>query len=448
MRSLLQYGGRNLWRNPRRTLLTLLAVAVGAGGLVFTFSYLHRVERYLRVAQIQLLHTGHLTLYKQPGYDLAQIRPSAAAFTKAEQALLREVLAAEPAVQRHAPFLVGVGLLGNGCATVPFQALGLEPEHLRLAYADPALQEEAPELVQMAAGKALWEDTGASMPLMVTPGLAELLGKPEVRGTAPQKEPVFIDCANPASAARIREDAWVQVLGQTWGGQFAAADAEIVARFSTGFTEYDNSLALLPLQTLQGFYGTDAITYEAVFLKEPGEVEAVAERLRAALEARGLSVVIYPWWSPITSPNYTSMVPLVQVMTSFILVILLVVVSLSLANAMTLSLIERIRELGTLRALGFTPGGILYVVLMEALVLTALGAAIGLAGGLALGALVNAANLRYAPPAIAGTLQFMVRPTVGHVSLAALLVFTVSTLATLIVARLQLRKRVVALLQG
>jgi putative ABC transport system permease protein len=448
VKSLAQYGARNLLRRPRRTLLTLLAVAVGAGGSVFTFSYLNRVERYLRVVQIYLLHTGHLTIYKQPGYEMAQIRPSGAAFEPAEQRVLSQVLEAESAVQRHTSFLIGAGMMSNGCTAMPFQALGLDPAHLQKAYADPDLQEEAAELVQMAAGRPLWEALQAATPIMVTPGLAELLDKPHVRGTAPQQEPAFIDCTDPASTARIREDAWVQLLGHRWDGQFTAVDAEIVARFRTGFAEYENTLALLPLQMLQGFYGTDAITYKAVFLKDRDQVEAVVQRLQAAFEARGLPVAIYPWWSPITSPNYTFNVPLTTVMANFILAILLIMVSLSLANAMTLSLLERLRELGTLRALGFTPRGVLYIVLTEALLLTVMGTALGLAGGLSLGALVNAANLRYSPPAFAGTLQFMVHPTGGHVFVSAMLVFVVSLFATLIAARRQLRKRVVVLLQG
>ncbi len=448
MKSLVQYGARNLLRSPRRTLLTLLAVVVGAGGLVFTFSYLRRVERYLRVVQIHLLHTGHLAIYKQPGYEMAQIRPSGAAFEPAEQRVLSEVLAAESEVQRHASFLFGTGLMSNGCATVPFQALGLEPEHLKQAYADPDLQQEASELVRMQAGRPLWEDSGSSAPIMVAPGLAELLDKPYVRETAPRQEASFIDCEDPASKAGIREDAWVQLLGQRWDGPFTAVDAEIVARFRTGFAEHEKSLMLLPLPMLQGFYGTDAITYKAVFLKDPDQVEAVARRLQAAFEARGLSVVIYPWWSPIISPNYTFNVPLTTVMAVFILVILLIMVSLSLANAMTLSLLERLRELGTLRALGFTPQGVISIVLTEALVLTAIGTVLGLLGGLGVGALVNAANVRYSPPAFAGTLQFMVRPTVGYVFVSAMFVFVVSLFATLIVARRQMRKRVVVLLQG
>jgi putative ABC transport system permease protein len=429
-------------------MLTMLAVAVGAGGFVFTFGYLHRSENYLRLVQIHLLHTGHLTIYKQPGYEVTQVNPSSARFEPAEQVVLSEVLEAEPAVQRHTSFLIGVGMMSNGCTAMPFQALGLEPAHLQEAYANPDLQEEAAELVRLDAGRLLSEDSRAATSIMVTPGLAEILDKPHVGGTAPQQEPAFIDCADPASTAGIRQDAWVQLLGHKWDGQFSAADAEIVARFRTGFAEYEKSLALLSLKALQGFYGTEAITYKAVFLKDPDQVEAVAQRLQAAFEARGLPVVVYPWWSPVTSPIYAFNVPLMQVIKVFVLVILLIMVSLALANAMTLSLLERLRELGTLRALGFTPQGVLYIVLMEALVLTVLGTALGLAGGLGLGALVNAANLRFSPPAFAGTLQFMVRPTADHLIVSAVLVFTVSLFATVIVARGQLRKRVVALLQG
>lgn len=448
MSGLLSFGLRNLRRNPRRTALTLLSLVVGSAGLVYTLGYLNRVERYLREVQIHLLQTGHISVYSKPGYDLARIRPQAASFDPDEQARVRAVLEADPAVERAVPLLLGSGMASNGCDSAPFDAVGVDPASLRLAYANPALNEEAGELIPPEAGVALWELEGAEAPVVVTPGLATLLGKPAVRGSAARAEPAFVDCSAPDKTAKIAEDAWVQLAGRRWDGGLAALDVEIGGRFRTGFTEYENGLLMAPLPLLQQLYGTEDVSAYAVYLHDPGEVEATRARLDAALAAAGLEVVTYPWWSPITSPNYTSMVPLVQVMAGFILVIMLAVVSLSVANAMTMSLLERLREIGTLRAIGFTPRRVLGVVLVEATALALVGAVVGIAVGLAMGAAVNAANLRYEPPAIAGSLQFMVRPTLSRVLASAGLVLGLSLGSTLLVARRQLGRRVVELLQS
>ena len=54
---------RNLKRNPRKSVATILSIALGAGGMLFTFGYVVRGERFLRVSQIYALHTGHLSIY-------------------------------------------------------------------------------------------------------------------------------------------------------------------------------------------------------------------------------------------------------------------------------------------------------------------------------------------------------------------------------------------------
>ena len=448
MSGLVSLGLRNLLRSPRRTAMTLLSLVVGSAGLVYTLGYMNRVERYLREVQIHLLQTGHISVYSAPGYDLARIRPQLASFDPDEQARMRAVFEADPAVERVVPLLLGAGMATNGCESVPFDAIGVDPAQLKIAYSNPALNEEADELIPPEAGVSLWELEGAEAPVVVTPGLAALLGKTAVRGAATRADPSFVDCAAADKSAKIAEDAWVQLAGRRWDGGLAVLDAEIGGRFRTGFTEYENGLLMAPLPLLQRFYGTDDVSAYAVFLHDPDDVEDVRARLDAALHAAGLQVVTYPWWSPITSPNYTSMVPLVQVMAGFILVIMLCVVSLSVANAMTMSLLERLREIGTLRAIGFTPRHVLGVVLVEAAALAIVGAAVGIAVGLAMGAAVNASDLRYEPPAIAGSLQFMVRPTPSRVLASAALVVGLSLVSTLLVARRQLGRRVVDLLQS
>ncbi len=61
--------------------------------------------------------------------------------------------------------------------------------------------------------------------------------------------------------------------------------------------------------------------------------------------------------------------------------IILVIVIFSIANTMTMSVFERMREIGTIRAMGTRRRGVLSLFIMEGLILGALGGALGLAFG-------------------------------------------------------------------
>jgi putative ABC transport system permease protein len=87
------------------------------------------------------------------------------------------------------------------------------------------------------------------------------------------------------------------------------------------------------------------------------------------------------------------------------------------ANTMAMAVRERVREVGVMKTLGFTNGGILFLILGEAVVLSLVGAALGclVASGLAAGVAANAGgfiaqfkNLSLTPPTVAFILGFSV----------------------------------------
>src|SRR5262249_55168512 len=125
--------------------------------------------------------------------------------------------------------------------------------------------------------------------------------------------------------------------------------------------------------------------------------------------------------------------------------IVFVVVVLSIINSMTMTILERTREIGTFRSLGFTRRNMIGLFLRETMILTAVGVAIGLAFALVVSFAVNAANVRFSPPGIAGDMQFKIEPSAWLCIALAVVMIVLSTLATALTVRGRIKMRVAEL---
>lgn len=82
----------------------------------------------------------------------------------------------------------------------------------------------------------------------------------------------------------------------------------------------------------------------------------------------------------------------------FLFTIVFIVVLMGIVNTLTMSVMERVREIGTLRAIGMRRTGILRLFALEGGVLGLLGCAAGVAFTFAIGSIINGSGLAYTPP--------------------------------------------------
>ena len=424
---------RNLSRNRRRNVATMLAVAFGYAGLVLLGGYILRVEHYLGTAAIYVNHVGHVAIWKHDGFEKAFVKPKKYSLTAEDQATINAVLAADPRVDFAGKYLLGAGLVGNGCKTIPFLATGLEPEIDRRIRNHPQVLDAVPELARPIRGSEL--AAYADLPAVgLSTGLMELLGKKHIHDElAPDQGVVLItDCQAADTPARLAADSNIQLAGATYSGQFSAVDGEIANVFSTGNTALEDSGLQAPLSLLQQLYDTDQVTYVAVFLKDPSEIAAFASELKATLAANGLDTDVFPYTNSAVSPYYVGTMNFLFVMAAFIGTVVGSVVVLSILNSMTMTILERSREIGTFRSIGFTRSAMLGLFVREGFLLTSAGVVVGAVLAYSTAAAVNAANIRFSPPGVPGTMQLLLTPNIalGFVVGAAMLVLAV--LATVV----------------
>jgi putative ABC transport system permease protein len=417
-------------------------------GLTLLDAYVDRADAVLRVNAVYLQHGGQVAVYRAGGLDQATARPAQYSLTATEQAAVRQAAAADARIARVAGNLRGMGLVGNGCRSVPFSALGIDPETHRWVSTDPDVAACAGDLAAPVRGRPLFDHPEVEGRVALAAGLAALLGKtrvwddlPEPR--APAQPP---DCASPDAAAAFAADANVQLAAMAFDGSLAAVDADVVTIIHTPSAASENQVLQAPLPLLQRLYNTDAVTYMAVYVHRWSDVAAVAAQLRQRLETAGVPVTVYEFSDAQVNPYYAGSMTFLRSMAGVIVTIVASVVVLGVMNATTLTVYERTRELGTLRAVGYSRGQVSGLVVREVALLAALGVGAGYGLAHLAAALVRLAQVRVAPPGVPGTVPVVLTPGVSGPLLLAALLAALSLLVAWIVVRRRLRQRTAELL--
>ena len=433
---------RNLSRNRRRNLATGLAIALGYAAVVMLGGYANWVDGMVRTNSVYLQHVGHLAVHKPGGLRRAVAKPSGYAFSAEEQRTIAALLSADPRVEFTGRYLRASGLAGNGCRSVPFIASGVELDSERRILAHPEVLRWAPEHGRPVEGAPLTEAGGDEASVALAVGLSTTLQK-HPSTTAPPPGSAPIDCGAPRST---QADPFVQLAALDFDGGFNAIDARVSTLFRAPSYDEDNRALTTSLPTLQRLLATDGVTSVSVYLRDFREARAVERDLARRLSSAGLAAELHRFDDPDANPYYVGTMESVRVMFGFIAILVIAVATLSVLNAMTLTILERTRELATFRSLGFTRGQVTGLFLREALALTAVGVAVGLLLGLAASAGVSAADIRFQAVGMAGMVQLRILPSVGACAVAAAAYFPLALAATWLAVHRRVAQPVASLL--
>jgi putative ABC transport system permease protein len=377
---------RSLWRNRRRTILSLAVIALGSAVSMFVFGFLENSR--LQIQQSSVQEYGNLQIAspklwdnKTDGYDYL-ILP--AATTR-----VAELLAAEPGFRGSTSELQFSGLLGTGRATQVIRAIGIEPGNPVLDFADHAVD-----------GRGLQPfDTAAAF---VGRTLAEKLS---------------------LSVGSI-----VMVTLTTVNGAYNASPFTVVGIYKYSNEQFEQQVVFVPLPFAQRLLGTDGIDRIVVSLDRISDTSPVAARLVTALASDHLDLAPRAWDD--LSPFYRQLASYFNVLFAFLSLAISILVFFIILEVQTLAFLERTREVGTIRALGTTQREVFGLFFAESAWLAAMGGVLGVAVGSLLIGGFNAAGIRWLPP---GTIEpFTLGAIIG--AKTVLVPLAVSLVATLLSA--------------
>ncbi len=354
--SALALAWRNLLRQRRRTALMGTVVAFGFAAFALAGGFMAQSFEALREGTIRSV--GQLQIVDRRA--VAGTEEKTLEFGLLAAGRARAIASRDPAVSAVLPRVDFVGLASNGNRSVPYLGVGVDP--------DPeALATFARELV--AAGHYLSGDGGDGVVLGT--GLASALG--------------------------VKTGGAITLMATTPEGTLNAVDAVVVGLADVHIKELnDRYLAAGIVLTGRLLQSPETVSKLVVFLKPGADEDRAAARLSRALNAAGYPIAIRHWKE--LAVFYEQVKLLYIGIFGFVGAVLVVIVILSAAIVMTMAVTERTREIGTLRAIGTRPSGILRMFLAEGVAIAVVGCVAGTLFALLVRAALNASGITLPPP--------------------------------------------------
>jgi len=115
---------RNILRNKRRSLVTLLAIGVGFGAISLFYGYVNNMYEGLRFSAIRGEGLGNLTINKAGWQEKGKLEPEKYMFSKAETEKMIRLVTEENGVVLATPQIQVAGIVSNGITSTIFIAQG------------------------------------------------------------------------------------------------------------------------------------------------------------------------------------------------------------------------------------------------------------------------------------------------------------------------------------
>jgi putative ABC transport system permease protein len=397
---------RNLLRNRRRSLTTVLAMIVGVQAVLMFGGFIRNITYGLQTDYVKF--GGHLQIQRKGYYLYGGANPAEYGMANYQQII--DAVKGDPVL---APMLTVVtptlelgGIAGNFAAGVSRTAFSrgvvVDDQNRMREWNDYAF----PVRLEPLALTGTSPDSA-----VIGIGLARVLQLCGPLDVSDCKQP---DAADGGGGKDLPSDI-ADLAGRENSRRHAAADAriELLAASARGapnvaaltvvkaedqfVKELDDVFVGLHLSQAQRLvYGGDAprATAIVVQLQHTAQIPAARARLEQLLANEPTEVVEFDTLNPF----YGQALAMFGTIFGFIAILIAAIVLFTISNTMSMAVVERTTEIGTLRAMGLRSRGIRRLFVCEGTVLGVIGAVLGVLIAAALAGLINHSGITWTPP--------------------------------------------------
>jgi putative ABC transport system permease protein len=392
----LKLSTRNLLRYRRRTLLTAGLITIGVVAMLLFVSAAGSFKNVM-IGQITDSMLGHLQVHRRGYLASVDNLPLNLNIGARMVERVKAELATEPAIAASSVRLKLGAMFSNYNETTSIRLNGVDP-----VAEDAAAPGLRTRIVEGARDGALVAPGELMIPDLIARGMKVKVG-----------DTVVLVATNRDGSVNGKNFTVRAVLEPVTGP--GGRD---------GYLHQDDARELLRMAEPEAM----EIAIRLHDLKQLDAVQAsLGAKLDRLLNKEGKPVLELHSWKQI-SP-FASIASMIDLMTLFIRIMLVAIVLVSVMNVMLMAVYERIREIGTLAAIGTPPRRILGLYVGEGLLLGLLGAAIGVALSIGIVALLNVWPLQFPFGRQIITLQPAL--SVAEIVTVALLVIGMAVLASL-----------------
>ena len=331
---------RNIWRNPRRTILTVCAITFASVLLVFMLSFQFGSYETMINTSVKI-STGHLQVQAEKYQEKKSIR-----FVIPDPRAIADIVDQIPEVAAYTFRGQAFSLISSKDRTYGVVVTGINP---------------------------------------VTEANVSRLKKLVREGNFLSADDVNLAVVGRLLAKNLRVTIGdeLTLLGQGRDGSIAATVVRVKGIFSSGIDEFDRSAIQIPLAAFQDTFSMDEAVHEVVIIgKSLSDVSRIKAKLKVALS--GLNsrkpLKILDWQE--LMPGLRQAIEMDLVSGLIFYGLLIIVVAFSILNTFLMAIFERTREFGVMMAIGTTPRRLTKILLIESISMTLIGILAGILIGI------------------------------------------------------------------
>ena len=410
---------RNLMRNRRRSLATLLAMAIGSTSILLFGGFSANINYMMHTHHVQT--SGHLQIQHSDFYLYGSGNPMAYGITDYEKIIADiqsdEVLRGMVLVVT--PNLQFGGIAANYAENVSRTIIGIgfvaaDINRMR-QWNDFDLPTKAPPSpLEGAPADAAVVGTGVARVLQLCDALKiancprpEQESKTDAAALPDDIAQLSLQEAPASSPAVAGGPARIDVLVVNTQGAPNVTSLQVIRAEDQGIKELDDVSLMMNLAQLQKLIygkGPPKATSIMIQLRHSKQIPAARERLKAIFAKYAASQPLTVLDFRQLNPFYVQTMQMFDTIFGFVFVLIGGIVLFTVSNTMNTTVVERTVEIGTLRAMGLRRAGIRRLFVTEGALLGLCGAVLGVVLALLLSVIINRIGIPWRPP---GNVEWM-----------------------------------------
>lgn len=366
---------RNLFRNSRRTLITVLVSAAGFAALAILAGYMDFSFYGLRELTVCKGFTagggtGHIQVFHSESLKKEGLFPMQYGIEDNEK--IRADIESIDEVSFTMPRIEFNGLISNGDKSISFLGLGVDPEK------EAGLIQYWNSLEKMA-GKTKMSDA-AYRQLEKAGSYGVLLGQ------------------QMAKALNAEVGTNLMLMSTTVDGAVNVVDVTVAGIIRGAMKAIDRHYLVAPVEVAGNLLQTDKVSNIVVVLKRTEDTAMVSGLIEENIHGQDDQPVfsVIPWEK--LAEYYYSVRDVYNIIFSFTGIIVVAIVFLSCTNTMLMATMERVKEIGTLKAIGVSNAWVSLMFLFEGFFIGLLSIAGGLVFKYVFSVIINNSGFKMPPP--------------------------------------------------